>query len=102
MGIGYQVAALHRLTYWDMSALHARPIVKGENPALDVVADAIGARVTADGPVRVRSPTTQSMLAWRQRIASQYRDQLDEELTGVILRLAKVATEKHLPLWTTG
>jgi hypothetical protein len=34
-----------------------------------------------DGPVRPRSPTVESIVAWREGLASKYRDQLHEELT---------------------
>jgi len=82
MGVGYQVSPLCRLVRLDTAELHARPAVTGENPLLDAIKDATGREVqVADGPLRTRSPTVGSILAWRQRIASKYRDQLDEELT---------------------
>lgn len=82
MGIGYQVSPLHRLIRLDTGELHGRAAVRGENPLLDVIRDASGREVqVADGPLRTRSPTVESILAWRQRIANKYRDQLDEELT---------------------
>ena len=82
MGIGYQVSPLHRLIRMDTAELHGRPAVRGENPLIDAIKDASGKEVQiADGPLRTRSPTVDSILAWRQRLASKYRDQLDEELT---------------------
>jgi hypothetical protein len=82
MGIGYQVAPLHRLIVINTAELHSRPAVRGENPLFDVIKDASGRDVqVADGPLRMRSPSVESILAWRQRIASKYRDQLDEDLT---------------------
>jgi hypothetical protein len=82
MGIGYQVSPLHRLIRMDTSELHVRAAVRGENPLLDAITDAGGRDVqVADGPLRTRSPTVESILAWRQRIANKYRDQLDEGLT---------------------
>jgi hypothetical protein len=82
MGIGYQVAPLHRLIVMNTAELHTRPAVRGENPLFDVLKDASGRDVhVADGPLRMRSPSIESILAWRQRIATKYRDQLDEDLT---------------------
>lgn len=50
-------------------------------PLLDTIKDTSGREAkTADGPLRTRSPTVDSVVAWRQRLASKYRDQLDEEL----------------------
>jgi hypothetical protein len=80
MGVGYQVSSLHRVVYLDTAALRLRPIVRGENPALDTLAGAIGADTVADGPLPWRSPTIESILAWRQRLSSKYRDQLNEDL----------------------
>lgn len=80
MGVRYQVSALHRLVYLDTAALHPRPVVKGEDPLLDTLADA-GVKAVAAGPFRTRSPTVESILAWRQRLGSKYRDQLEVELT---------------------
>jgi len=66
----------------ETSKLDARPAVRGENALFDALSDASGREVqVAKGPLRTRSPTIDSVLAWRQRIASKYRDQLDEELT---------------------
>ena len=82
MGIGYQVSSLHRLIRMDTAELHGRPAVRGENPLLDAIKGASDREVQiADGPLRPRSPKVESILAWRQRLASKYRDQLDEELT---------------------
>ena len=82
MGIGYQVSPLHRLMRMDTAEWHGRLAVRGENPLLDAIKDASGREVQiADGALRTRSPTVESILAWRQRLASKYRDQLDEELT---------------------
>jgi hypothetical protein len=82
MGIGYQVSPLHRLIRMNTAELHGRPAVRGENPLFDTIKDASGRDVQiADGPLRTRSPTVESILAWRQRLASKYRDQLDEQLT---------------------
>ena len=33
------------------------------------------------GPLQTRSPTVASILAWRRRIATKYRNQLDETFT---------------------
>jgi hypothetical protein len=82
MGIGYQVSPLHRLIRMGTAELHGRAAARGENPLFDAIKDASGRDVqVADGPLRTRSPTVDSILAWRHRIASKYRDQLDEELT---------------------
>ena len=81
MGVGYQVSALHRLTYLDVAALHTREVVKGESPLLDALGQADGRMVVADGQVHTRSPAVESILAWRQRIGAKYRDQLGEDLT---------------------
>jgi hypothetical protein len=77
MGVGYCVSPLHRLSHLDMTALQLRPVVRGEDPLLD----AIGVETVAEGPWRFRSPTVESILAWRQALASKYNDQLGEELT---------------------
>jgi hypothetical protein len=82
MGVGYQVSPLRRLVRLDSARLNTRPAVPGENPMVDLVRDATGSDVqVADGPLRTRSPTASSILAWRQRIATKYRDQLDETFT---------------------
>ena len=79
MGVGYQVSPLHRLIRLDTAALHRRPVVRGESAVFDALGDATRVEV-ADGPLPVRSPTPETILAWRQRLASKYRDQLDGEL----------------------
>ena len=82
MGIGYQVSPLHRLIRINTAELHGRPAARGENPLFDALKDSAGREIqVADGPLRTRSPTVDSILAWRQRLANKYRDQLDEELT---------------------
>jgi hypothetical protein len=82
MGVGYQVSALHRLVRLETRELDTRSVERGENPVLDAISDASGRDVrVAKGPLRTRSPTIDSVVAWRQRIASKYREQLDEELT---------------------
>jgi hypothetical protein len=82
MGVAYQVSALHRLIRLETAALSTRPAVRGENKVLDLISDAIGKEVrVAQGPIHTRSPTIDSILAWRQRISTQYREQLGEELT---------------------
>ena len=55
--MGYSVSPLHRVRYLDQSAAHEKPIVRGENPALD------------------------SSLEWRQRLQSKYAEQLGEGLS---------------------
>jgi hypothetical protein len=81
MGVGYQVSPLHRVSYLDLSAAHEKPIVRGENPGLDGLADVIGAKTTLAGPIRFRSPTVESILEWRQRLQAKYAEQLGEELS---------------------
>src|SRR5690242_10036444 len=82
MGVGYQVSALHRLMRLETGKLDTRPAVRGENAVFDALSGASGKEVqVAKGPLRTRSPTIDSVLAWRQRIASKYQDQLDEVLT---------------------
>ena len=81
MGVGYQVSPLRRLVRKDTAGLRARPAEPGESPLLDAIKDATGAPAqVADGPLRTRSPDVESILAWRQRIGSKYRDQLGERL----------------------
>jgi hypothetical protein len=81
MGVGYQVSALHRIRSLDMSSLHTRTIVKGEDPLLDALAAGGMTLQVPTEPLRFRSATVESILAWRQGIADKYRDQLGEELT---------------------
>jgi hypothetical protein len=81
MGVGYQVSPIHRFVYLDIRASRQRAIVPGESRLLDALAHATGPKTVTDGPVRARSPTVERVLAWRQRLATKYRDQLDEELT---------------------
>jgi len=80
MGVGYCVSALHRITHLDTSAMTTRPPVKDSNSTLDSVAALTGANV-GEGTVRLRSPTMQDILAWRERLAAKYHDQLEEDLT---------------------
>ena len=80
MGVGYSASPLHRVRYLDRAALQQRQIVRGESPLLDTLA-ALGAKTVAEGPLRFRSPTVESILAWRQALASKHNDQLGEELT---------------------
>jgi hypothetical protein len=82
MSIGYQVSPLHRLIRINTAGLHARAAVRGENRLFDALKDATAREIqVVDGPLRTRSPTVDSILAWRQRLANKFRDQLDEELT---------------------
>jgi hypothetical protein len=80
MGVGYCVSALHRITNLDTSAMTMRPPVKGSNSTLDSIAELTGANVGV-GTVRLRSPTMQDILAWRERLATKYHDQFEEDLT---------------------
>jgi hypothetical protein len=81
MGVGYQVSPLHRLIYMDMSAMHERPIVKGEDPRLDRLAALTGAKTLSTGTGPFYSPAVGTILAWRQRLADKYREQLQGGLT---------------------
>jgi len=81
MGVGYCVSALHRITYLDTSAMSTRAPVQGRDSTIDSVAGFLGANV-GEGAVRFRSPILEDILAWRERLATKYRDQLDEGLTG--------------------
>jgi hypothetical protein len=80
MGVGYSVSPLHRITYFDTSEMTTRPLVKGSDSILESVAENLGAKV-GEGTVRLRSPTMEDILAWRERLATKYRDQLEDELT---------------------
>src|SRR5580700_5407273 len=80
MGVGYCVSPLHRITYFDTSAMTMRPPVKGSDSPIDQIAEATGASVGVGVP-RLYSPAIKEILAWRQGIATKYRDQLEEQLT---------------------
>lgn len=80
MGVGYCVSALHRMTFLDTSAMSTRAPVRGRDSTVDSVAAFWGAQV-GEGTVRFRSPILEDILAWRERLATKYRDQLDEGLT---------------------
>jgi hypothetical protein len=80
MGVGYCVSALHRITYLDTFAMSTRVPVRGRDSTVDSLAAHLGAKV-GEGSARFRSPTVKDILAWRERLATQYRDQLDEGLT---------------------
>jgi hypothetical protein len=80
MGVGYSVSPLHRISRLDLSAVTTRPPVKGSDSTIDYAAKIVGANV-GEGTVRFRSPTTEDILAWRARLATKYRDELEEELT---------------------
>jgi hypothetical protein len=54
--------------------------VKGSDSAIGYVAEIVGANV-GERTVRLRSPTTEEILAWRARLTTKYRDELEEELT---------------------
>jgi len=55
--------------------------VKGRNPSIDAMGrPPVGAAVS-DAPVSFRSPDPKAIRAWRERVASKYREQLGEELT---------------------
>jgi hypothetical protein len=80
MGVGYCVSPLHRITYFDTSAMTMRPPVKGSDSPIDQIAEATGASVGVGVP-RLYSPAIKEILAWRQGVATKYRDQLEEQLT---------------------
>ena len=80
MGVGYCASPLHRITHLDTSAMTSRPAVKGSGSTLDSVAEELGGNV-GEGRVRLLSPTVESLLTWRGRLAAKYRDQLEEDLT---------------------
>jgi hypothetical protein len=80
MGVGYCASPLHRITHLDTSAMTSRPPVKGSSSTLDSVAEELGANV-GQGSVPLYSPTVESLLTWRDRVATKYRDQLEEDLT---------------------
>lgn len=80
MGVGYSVSPLHRIIYSDMSAVSTRPPVKGSESPVDQVAALIGSNVGV-GSSRFYSPTVEEIYTWRQRLATKYRDQLEETLT---------------------
>jgi hypothetical protein len=81
MSVGIFVSALHRIKSVDMTSVHTRPAVQGENPLNDALLAAGIATAVPTEPIRFRSPTIESIVAWRERLASKYRDQLGEELT---------------------
>jgi hypothetical protein len=60
--------------------MSTRAPVKDRDSTVDSVAARLGAKV-GKGTVRFRSPTLEDILAWRERLATKYRDQLDERLT---------------------
>ena len=81
MGVGYQVSPIHRLIRMDTAGLKARPASPGESPLFDAIRDATGSPAqVSEEPLRTRSPDVRSILAWRERIGSKYRDQLGENL----------------------
>jgi hypothetical protein len=80
MGVGYCVSPLHRIIHFDASQITTRPPVEGSNSPIDQVAALTGTNVGVGTP-RLYSPTTEEILAWRQGIATKYRDQLEEQLT---------------------
>jgi hypothetical protein len=80
MGVGYCVSPLHRMTYFDTSAMTTRPPVTGSGSPIDQIAEATGANVGVGTP-RLYSPTEGEILVWRQGVATKYRDQLEEQLT---------------------
>jgi hypothetical protein len=81
MGVGYQVSPIHRIIYLDMRDARQRAVGPGESRLVDALAHTPGLKTVTDGPVRTRSLTVERVLAWRQRLATKYRDQLNEELT---------------------
>jgi hypothetical protein len=81
MGVGYQASPLHRISYQDRSATTPRPAVRGEDPVMDALIEHSGAIIVHEGPMRFRSPAKADILAWRERIARTYRDQLGEDLS---------------------
>src|SRR5258705_12457361 len=80
MGVGYCVSPLHRIIHIDASEITTRPPVKGSNSPIDQVAGLTGTNVGVGTP-RLYSPTIEEILAWRQGMATKYRDQLEEQLT---------------------
>ncbi len=81
MGVGYSVSPLHRIIYLNTSAMTTRPPVKGSDSPVDLIAEQSGAKIANEGMVRFNSPTLEDVIAWRERLATQYRDQLQEPLT---------------------
>lgn len=80
MGVGYQVSPLHRLMHLNVSSMTLRAVAPGKDPILDTSAAATNANVVVGGPLEFRSPKPESIVAWRQRLASKYQDPLGEKL----------------------
>lgn len=77
MGVGYSASPLHRISYLDLaSSGFTSPSPRDLPPDLG----ALNAR-HATGPVYLRSPTAAEIIAWRDRLAVKYREQLGEALT---------------------
>ena len=69
------VSALHRRSFLDTTAIKApNQIVASSDTSVAIL-------IQDPRSLRYRSPAIESILAWRQRIANKYRDQLGEELT---------------------
>jgi hypothetical protein len=80
MGVGYCVSPLHRIIHFDASPITTRPPVKGSDSPIDRSAELMGTNVGVGTP-RLYLPAIQEILAWRQVVATKYRDQLEEQLT---------------------
>ena len=74
MGVGYAASALHLISYFVVDDAATKP------PAGLMLPEIPGARYI-EGPLRFRSPAATDVIAWRDRLATKYRGQLDELLT---------------------
>jgi len=76
MGVGNSASGFHRINY---AAEPAPPAGYEPPPGLKDLADRLGL-VVAPGPTRFRSPAVADIVAWRNRLAAKYRNQLGETL----------------------
>ena len=81
MDVGYVASPLHRIIYLDTSGSTSAAI-PDDDSATKSPSDIPGTyKVIRRVPVRLRSPPKADILAWRDRIASRYRDHLGEDLS---------------------
>lgn len=81
MEVEYVVSPLHRITYLDTSNPTLATITN-DGSATRFPSDIPGThKVIRRVPVRLRSSLKADILAWRDRIASKYKDQLGESLS---------------------
>src|ERR1700733_11617746 len=83
MGVGYSASPLHLTSHINWSSTPGRRVRRGEDKLIDLfAAGRYDGAIVHEGPMRFTSPSQATILAWRDRIARKYRDQLGKSCPG--------------------